>query len=116
MNCSSSGCICWLCFPIFVLAEKPAGHNPIASISFVITNTKLGETLTSCPSQNKISEELDYSAYDNLLRRQNSSRERTRLLSLYYLYHNEVPAYPQPPFKHFSSWATLISERVPHCS
>ena len=71
--------------PVFqssVLVEKLTGHNPTEDISFVKAVKKMSEIATTYPSQGKIQEELDNSAFVNLLGKQSSIREKARLQSL----------------------------------
>ena len=69
-------------FQSSVLVEKLTGHNPTEDISFVKAVEELSEIATTYPSQRKIQEELDNSAFDNLLGKQSSIREKARLQSL----------------------------------
>ena len=78
-----------------VLVEILTGHNPTEDISFVKAVEELSEIATTYPSQRKIQEELDNSAFDNLLGKQSSIREK-RAYNLF-LYRSLVPGYPQPP-------------------
>ena len=54
-------------FQSSVLVEKLTGHNPTDDISFVKAVEELSEIAMTYPSQRKIQEELDNSAFDNLL-------------------------------------------------
>ena len=65
-----------------VLVEKLTGHNPTEAISFVKAVEELSEISTTYPSQSKVQEELDNSAFDNLLGKRSSIREKARLQSL----------------------------------
>ena len=65
-----------------VLVEKLTGHNPTEDISFVKAVEELSEIATTYPYQRKIQEELDNSAFDNLLGKQSAIREKARLQSL----------------------------------
>ena len=69
-------------FQSSVLVEKLTGHNPTEDISFIKAVEELSEIATTYPSQRKIQEELDNSAFDNLLGKQSSIREKARLQSL----------------------------------
>ena len=70
-------------FQSSVLLEKLTGHNPTEDISFVKAVEELSEIATTYPSQRKSQEELDNSAFDNLLGKQSCSiREKARLQSL----------------------------------
>ena len=57
------GCVSESSLPV----DKLTGHNPTEDIFFVKESEKLSEIMTTYPSQRKIREELDNSAYDNLL-------------------------------------------------
>ena len=72
------GCV----FQSSVLVEKLTGHKPTEDISFVEAVEKLSKVATKYPSQRKIQEELDNSAFGNLLGKQSSIREKARLKSL----------------------------------
>ena len=69
-------------FQSSVLVEKLTGHNPTEGFSFVKAVEELSEIATTYPSQRKNQEELDNSAFDNLLGKQSSIREKARLPSL----------------------------------
>ena len=69
-------------FQSSVLVEKLTGHNPTEDISFVKAVGEFSENAMTYPSQRKIREELDNSAFDNLLGKQNSITEKARLNSL----------------------------------
>ena len=69
-------------FQSSVLVENITGHNPTEDISFVKAVEELSEIAATYPSQRKIQEEFDYSAFDNLLGKQSSIREKARLQSL----------------------------------
>ena len=64
------------------LVEKLTGQNPTEAISFVKAVEKLSEIETTYPSQRQVQEELDNSAFHNLLGKQSSIREKARLQSL----------------------------------
>ena len=69
-------------FQSSVLVKELTGHNPTEDISFVKAVEEMSEIETTYPSQKKIQEELDNSAFDNLLGKQSSIREKARLQSL----------------------------------
>ena len=69
-------------FQSSVLVEKLTGHNPTEDISFVKAFEELSEIAMTYSSQRKTQEELDNSAFDNLLGKQSSIREKARLQSL----------------------------------
>ena len=69
-------------FQSSVLVEKLTGHNPTEDISFANAVEELSEIATTYPSQRKIQEELDNSAFNNLIGKQSSIREKARLQSL----------------------------------
>ena len=54
-------------FQFSVLVEKLTGHNSTEDILFVKAVEELSKIATTYPSQRKIQEELDKSAFDNLL-------------------------------------------------
>ena len=57
-----------------VRVENLTGHNPTEDISFVKAIVELGK-ISTYPSHRKIQEEIDNSAFDNLLRKQSSIRK-----------------------------------------
>ena len=69
-------------FQSSVLVKKLTGHNPTTDTPFVKTVEELSKIVTTYPSQRKIQEELDSAAFDNLLGKQSSIREKARLQSL----------------------------------
>ena len=69
-------------FQSFVLVEKLTGHNATEDISFAKAIDELSEIATTYPSQRKIQDELDHSAFENLLRKQSTIREKALLQSL----------------------------------
>ena len=69
-------------FQSSVLVGKLTGHNLTEDISFVKAVEELSEISMTYPSQRKIKENLDNSAFDNLLGKQSSIREKARLQSL----------------------------------
>ena len=69
-------------FQSSVFVEKFTGHNPTQDTSFVKAVEELSKTATTYASQRKIQEELDDSAFDNLLGKQISIREKARLQCL----------------------------------
>ena len=62
-------------FQFSVPVEKLTGHNPTKDISFVKAVGEFSEIAMTYPSQRKIQEELDNSAFENLLGKQSSIRE-----------------------------------------
>ena len=87
------GCV----FQSSVLVEKLTSHNPTEDISFNKAVEELSEIATTYPSQRKIHEEFNNSAFDNLLGKQSS--KRGKLAYNLFLYRSLVPGYPQPPFQ-----------------
>ena len=69
-------------FQSSVLVGKLTGHEPTEDISFVKAVEKLSKIATTYLSQGKIQEELDKSAFQNLLGNQSSIREKARSQSL----------------------------------
>ena len=65
-------------FQSSVLVERLTGHNPTEDISFIKAVEEMSEIATTYPSQRKLQEELDNSAFDNLLGKQSSIREKAR--------------------------------------
>ena len=62
-------------FQSSVPVEKLTGHNPTEDISFVKAVGEFSEIAMTYPSQRKIQEEIDNSAFKNLLGKQSSIRE-----------------------------------------
>ena len=65
-----------------VLVEKATGHNHLKTQSFVNAIQELGEIATTDPTQRNIQEELDNSAFDNLLGKQKSIKQKAPFQSL----------------------------------
>ena len=68
---SSSGCLRCSLFQSSVLVEKFKGNSPTEDITFFKAIEELGEIAKTHTSQRKIKEELDNSANNNLLEKQN---------------------------------------------
>ena len=69
-------------FQSFVFVEKLTGHNPTEDIALVKAVGEFSGIAMTYPSHRNIQEELDNSAFDNLLGKQSSIREKASLHSL----------------------------------
>ena len=65
-----------------VLVGKATGHNHLKTQSFVNAIEELSEIATTDPPQRNIQEELDNSAFDNLLGKQKSIKQKAPFQSL----------------------------------
>ena len=92
-------------FQSSVPVEKLTGQNQTEDISFLKAVEEISEIAMTYPSQRKIQEELDNSAFDNLLGKRSSIREKAHLQSFSTAVWCPVICSP-----HSSSWTTPISK------